>query len=56
MRKFNFENKFLDLLKEYKFTVENSALHLTDITDGTVTVYMAYTPAETSAPETTTVA
>jgi len=42
--------------KEYKFTVENSALHLTDITDGTVTVYMAYTPAETSAPETTTVA
>ena len=41
--------------KEYKFTVENSALHLTDITDGTLTVYMAYAPAEVSAPVSTTV-
>ena len=42
--------------REYKFTVENSALHLTDLTDGTLTVYMAHTPAEPSAPESTTVA
>lgn len=42
--------------KEYKFTVENSALYLTDITDGTMTVYMAYTPAEPSAPASTTAA
>ncbi len=40
--------------KEYKFTVENSALHLTDITDGTLTVYMAYTPAEVAAPVSST--
>lgn len=44
------------ITKEYKFTVENSALHLTDITDGTVTVYMAYTPAESTAPTGTTAA
>lgn len=42
--------------KEYKFTVENSSLQLTDITDGTTTVYMAYTPAETTAPTGTTAA
>lgn len=42
--------------KEYKFTVENSALSLTDITDGTLTVYMAYTPEVTSAPAETTAA
>ncbi len=44
------------ITREYKFTVENNALYLTDIADGTVTVYMAYAPAEPSAPESTTVA
>ncbi len=39
------------ITKEYKFTVENNALYLTDITDGTQTVYMAYEPqTTTSAP------
>ena len=39
------------ITKEFKFTVENSALYLTDITDGTQTVYMAYVPqTTTSAP------
>lgn len=32
------------ITKEYKFVVENSSLQLTDIKDGSVTVYMAYTP------------
>ena len=36
------------ITKEYKFNVENNALYLTDITDGTQTVYMAYTPAPPS--------
>lgn len=45
------------ITKEYKFTVENSALYLTDITDGTQTVYMAYVPeTTTSAPVQSSVA
>lgn len=47
------------ITKEYKFSVENSALTLTDITDGTQTVYMAYEPVTTtssSAPAGSTVA
>jgi len=45
------------ITKEYKFTVENSALYLTDITDGTQTVYMAYEPqTTTSAPDQPSVA
>ena len=45
------------ITKEYKFTVANSALTLTDITDGTQTVYMAYVPAEpSSAPVDSTAA
>ena len=45
------------ITKEYKFTVENSALYLTDVTDGTQTVYMAYVPeTTTSAPVQTSVA
>lgn len=40
------------ITKEYKFTVENNALYLTDITDGTQTVYLAYEPTTTtSAPQ-----
>lgn len=43
--------------KDYKFTVENSSLTLTDLTDGKVTVYMAYSPAtSTQAPESSSVA
>ncbi len=44
--------------KEYKFTVENNGLYLTDISDGTLTVYMASSPvADTSsAPVDTTAA
>lgn len=39
------------LQKEYKFKVENNALYLTDITDGTTTVYMAQTSdVSSSAP------
>ena len=37
------------ITKEYKFTVENNALYLTDITDGTQTVYLAYEPTTTSS-------
>ena len=37
------------ITKEYKFNVENNALYLTDITDGTQTVLMAYTPAPPSS-------
>lgn len=45
------------ITKEYKFTVENSALYLTDITDGTQTVYMSYVPeTTTSAPVQSSVA
>lgn len=44
------------ITKEYRFTVENSALTLTDIADGTQTVYMAYEPATTSAPADSSVA
>ena len=45
------------ITREYKFTVENNALYLTDITDGTQTVYMAYTPAPpSSAPSQSDVA
>lgn len=36
------------ITKEYKFTVENNALYLTDITDGTQTVYMSYEPTTTT--------
>ncbi len=43
--------------KEYKFTVENNGLYLTDISDGSLTVYMAATSvADTSAPADTTAA
>lgn len=45
------------ITKEYKFTVEEDGnLYLTDISDGTMTVYTPYTEAETSAPEDTTAA
>ena len=45
------------ITREYKFTVENNALYLTDITDGTQTVYMAYTPEPpSSAPSQSDVA
>lgn len=43
------------MTSEYKFTVENNALYLTNISDGSLTVYMAYTP-ETTAPVDTTAA
>lgn len=42
------------ITKEYKFTVENNGLYLTDISDGTLTVYMAATVADPSAPVDTT--
>lgn len=44
------------ITKEYKFTIENNALYLTDIADGTQTVYMAYEPTTTSAAPQTSVA
>lgn len=45
------------MTREYKFTVENSALYLTDISDGTQTVYMSYVPqTTTSAPAQSNVA
>lgn len=45
------------ITKEYKFTVENNGLYLTDVSDGTLTVYMASSiVADTSAPVDTTAA
>ncbi len=45
------------ITKEYKFTVENNGLYLTDISDGSLTVYMASTVADpSSAPADTTAA
>jgi len=45
------------ITKEYKFTVEQDGLlYLTDVADGTLTVYAAQTEAETTAPADTTAA
>ena len=45
------------ITKEYKFTVEQDGLlYLTDVADGTLTVYAAHTEAETTAPADTTAA